>query len=81
MSNREELDIELRGQTVTVEFTVQDRDPSVGIMSYGFEDEVITDADGNVLPWELTDAETELLANKVDKFVRDIETDDFYHYP
>jgi hypothetical protein len=81
VSTREELEIELRGQMVTVEFTVQERDPSVGIMGYGFEEESLTDADGFALDWELTDAERELVANKVDKMCRDIETDDFYHYP
>ena len=57
MPRRPSIEIELRGQAVTFEYTPTDYDPSVGMMGEGFEDPVIIDAFGNTLDWELTDEE------------------------
>ena len=72
---RRDIDIELRGQLVTIEFAIQDPEPDVGLMGYGFEDESITDADGNALDWELTDAERDRVCEKVDKYMRSLDAD------
>lgn len=73
---RRDIDIELRGQLVTIEFAIQDPEPDVGLMGYGFEDESITDADGNALDWELTDAERDIVTEKVGRLARDLECED-----
>jgi hypothetical protein len=54
---RTQFETELRGQTVKVDCEVDPPDFSVGIMGYGAEDVLLTDADGNGLDWELTDDE------------------------
>ena len=72
---RRDLDIELRGQLVNIDFAIQDPEPDVGLMGYGFEDESITDADGNALDWTLTDAEREVVVERVAKLARDLECD------
>jgi hypothetical protein len=57
MSRLSFSDIELRGQKVDIDLHVLEPEHDVGIMGYGFEDESITDADGKVLDWELTEEE------------------------
>jgi hypothetical protein len=40
-------------------------------MGFGFEDEVITDNTGAILPWELTDDEVEKICEQVDSLACD----------
>lgn len=77
---RHEIDIDLRGQRVTMEYFCVGPDPSVGMMGYDFEDETFTDADGNALNWELTDAEREMVGGKIDKAAREEASDSFTDY-
>lgn len=55
--SRFQFDMVLRGQHVSLDVFVLNPDPDVGIMSFGFEDELIRDQDGTLLAWELTDDE------------------------
>lgn len=72
---RHDLDIELRGQLVNIEFAAQEPEPDVGLMGYGFEDEAITDQGGNALDWQLTDAERETVCDKVNQKMLDMGAD------
>ena len=81
MSNRLQFDIELRGQTVTVDVHLLPSDPSVGIMGYGFEDEIIHDKEDAILPWELTDDETERICEKVNEIACQVSEEDAFRSP
>lgn len=78
--SRHDLDIELRGQLVNIEFFALSPEPDVGLMGYGFEDEVITDQEGNALNWELTEAELDKVGDAVNQKMLDAEADWDDHY-
>lgn len=67
MSRRMEFDIELRGQTVTIDCAVLCPEPDVGLPGFSFEDESISDASGDILDWELTDAECFKISQYIDR--------------
>lgn len=71
--SRVQFDIELRGQEVSLDVHVLPPEHDVGIMGYGFEDEVIRDREGAILPWELTDDEIEEISEAVEKIARSDE--------
>jgi hypothetical protein len=76
--SRRTFSLRLRDQDVEIELSIVDPDPSVGIMGTGFEDEQIYDQDGQVLDWELTEAETDqVLAALDDARLDDDPFDDF----
>lgn len=62
---------ELRGKEVEIELSATPPDRSVGIMGWGYEEETITDGQGNLLSWELTDAEEALICDKVAEYMED----------
>lgn len=70
---RLQFSMELRNQNIDVDLQILPPEPSVGIMGYGFEDEIIRDSDGAVLPWELTDDEIEKICETVDDIARSWE--------
>ena len=71
--SRLQFDMILRGQEVSLDVHVLPPEHDVGIMGYGFEDEVIRDRDGAILPWELTDDEIEEICEAVEDKVRSEE--------
>ncbi len=74
---RTEITVDLRGRKVEINFAITERDPDVGILSEGFEDEEIRDADtGELLDWSLTDDESEALAAQVCKHIRGMGGDE-----
>jgi hypothetical protein len=75
--SRMSFNIELRGQKVDIDLHVLSPEFDVGIMGYGFEDEVITDENGKALDWELTDEEI----TKVNEIVNDAVFCDEPDYP
>lgn len=71
------LSMTLRGQEVEIELSPIEPDYSVGIMGWGFEEETITDSQGNLLDWELTDEEQTQICQLLD----DVMLHDFDNYP
>lgn len=59
------IEVELRGQTVTVELSVNASEPDVGIMGLYWDDEVIRDEHGKILSWDLSDKEIDTIASVV----------------
>ena len=74
--SRMQFAIELRGQLVEVDCEVDPADRSVGIMSAGCAEEILSDADGKPLAWVLTNDEIEKLDRYVDQAVWDGYFDD-----
>lgn len=71
--SRVQFDMMLRGQEVSLDVHVLPPEHDVGIMGYGFEDEIIKDNTGAILPWDLTDDEIEEICETVEKIARSDE--------
>lgn len=73
--SRMSISMTLRGRDVDIDLHVVPPDESVGILGYGFEDEVITDSDtGDSLDWELTEDEIQLVGERVyDRVMSELE--------
>lgn len=65
------FELELRGQECSIELALVPPDDSVGLMGYSFEDEVITDENGALVDWELTEAEIEKIHAVIDDYTRE----------
>jgi len=65
------IEMELRGQQVLLECKASPPESDVGIMGWGPEEETITDADGNVLDWELTQDELYEVSGKMNQMASD----------
>lgn len=59
------LSIELRGQTVEIDLYALPPEYAVGLPGWGFEDELILDAGGKRLDWNLTDEEIDAVNTAV----------------
>lgn len=72
------LTITLRGREVEIDYDLVGADPSVGILSEGFENETIVDAaTGERLAWELTDAEAAEVCAVIANTISHDEGDDW----
>jgi hypothetical protein len=76
MGRRHQIETELRGQKVTVDFAIVEPDTDAGLTEYGFEDLLITDENDYVVAWVLTDAELEFLWPKVNDVLHRLDSDE-----
>lgn len=67
-----EFMVSLRDQLVTVVGFAYPPDRSVGIMGTQFEEQEIRDEEGNILDWELTDEESDVVCERADDLCNDV---------
>lgn len=72
-----EIDIPLRGQTVTFCFQASAPDPSVGLFGWTIEEYWLIDEDGSQLDWILTDEELQGIQPQVDGYMHGWVSDDY----
>lgn len=74
--NPDTLEVELRGQTVTVELSIYSPEPDVGIMGPYWDEETIRDENGHILAWDLNEKEIDIISQAVnDVYYADREHD------
>lgn len=71
MTRQVQFSLTMRGQEVEVTASVCPSEPDVGILDEYTDDFEITDTEGNVLDWELTDAEMQQVNEGVSDQVND----------
>lgn len=72
-----DIDIQLRGQSVTLEFQASDPDPSVGLFGWTIEEYRVLDEDGAALEWELQEDELQAIQSQVDGYMNGWACDDY----
>lgn len=64
MNEYDQVELELREQTVIVNFKTAPAEPDVGIMTEYVDEFHLTDLKGNMLDWDLTGNEEEAVLDK-----------------
>ncbi len=76
-----DIEITLRGQSVTFAFRASAPDRSVGLFGHTLEEWRVLGEDGAVLDWELTETELEAIQPQVDEYMNAWELDDGFDDP